>query len=63
VLTGEPSLDRVVPVAATSEYLQLIRGARLERLPRTGHLGSVTRPELFCAMVKAFLDGTVDAAA
>jgi pimeloyl-ACP methyl ester carboxylesterase len=50
-------------VAATSEYLQLIRGARLERLPRTGHLGSVTRPELFCAMVKAFLDGTVDAAA
>jgi pimeloyl-ACP methyl ester carboxylesterase len=63
VLTGEPSLDRVVPVATTTEYVDLIRGARLERLPRTGHLGSVTRPELFRAAVKAFLDGTVDAAA
>jgi pimeloyl-ACP methyl ester carboxylesterase len=63
VLTGEPSLDRVVPVATTSEYVNLIRGARLERLPGTGHLGSVTRPELFRATIKAFLDGTVDAAA
>jgi pimeloyl-ACP methyl ester carboxylesterase len=63
IVTGEPSLDRVVPVDATSEYLRLIRGARLERLPHTGHLGCVTRPELFEATVKAFLDGQIDAAA
>ena len=63
VVTGEPALDRVVPVAATTEYLRLIRGARLERLPDTGHLGCVTRPELFEATVKAFLDGQIDAAA
>ena len=44
VVTGEPALDRVVPVAGTLEYLQLIPGARHVTLERTGHLGVVSRP-------------------
>ena len=40
IVTGEPALDWVVPVNNTTEYLQLIRGARhvvLERYRPSGH--------------------------
>ncbi len=47
ILTGEPALDRVVPVESTLDYLTAISHARHAVLPRTGHLGLVTRPEAF----------------
>lgn len=53
VLTGEQGLDRVVPVASTREYLDAIPGARGAVLERTGHLGCVTRPREFAAMVRS----------
>jgi 3-oxoadipate enol-lactonase len=43
VVTGEPKLDRVVPVASTLEYLELIPHARHALLPDTGHIGIVTK--------------------
>jgi 2-hydroxymuconate-semialdehyde hydrolase/2-hydroxy-6-oxo-octa-2,4-dienoate hydrolase len=55
VITGEPDLDRVVPVASSLEYLQLIGGARHQVLERTGHLGLLLRPDEFAAMVTEFL--------
>jgi pimeloyl-ACP methyl ester carboxylesterase len=55
VLTGEPELDVVVPVRATREYLHLIPDARLERVERTGHLGLITRPDVFTALVAPFV--------
>ena len=55
VITGEPELDRVVPVASTREYVTLIRGARYEMMPRTGHLGSITQPERFAHIVTEFV--------
>jgi pimeloyl-ACP methyl ester carboxylesterase len=55
VLTGEPHLDRVVPVDATLEYTRLIRGARPVTLEGTGHIGLVTRPDRFAAIVGAFV--------
>ena len=55
VLTGEPTLDYVVPVGGTSAYTKLIRGARVEVIDRTGHLGCVTRPEVFAAIVADFV--------
>jgi pimeloyl-ACP methyl ester carboxylesterase len=55
VITGEPRLDRVVPVAGTREYASAIRGARSAVLPRTGHIGSVTRPEEFAEAVWRFV--------
>lgn len=54
VVTGEPGLDLVVPVASTLEYLALIRQATAERLVRSGHLGLVTRPESWAALVGTF---------
>jgi pimeloyl-ACP methyl ester carboxylesterase len=54
VVTGEAELDRVVPVRATREYLTLIPHARLERVERTGHLGFITRPDVFSELVAPF---------
>lgn len=55
VVTGEPALDRVVPVSSSLEYLQLIAGARYAPLARTGHLGLVTRPEAYAAILAGFV--------
>ena len=63
IVTGEPELDRVVPVASTSAYARLIPGADLVQLNRAGHLGCLTRPREFTAIVKKFLDERHHAAA
>ena len=55
VITGERDLDRVVPVEGTREYLRLIAGARTATIERTGHLGTVTRPDAFAMLVQGFL--------
>jgi pimeloyl-ACP methyl ester carboxylesterase len=57
VITGEPDLDRVVPVGATLEYQTLIRGARHMTLERTGHLGVISRPHELAALVTQFVEG------
>jgi pimeloyl-ACP methyl ester carboxylesterase len=51
VVTGEPGLDRVVPVEGTREYLRLIPGSVGATLERTGHIGLITRPEAFAEIV------------
>ena len=56
VITGEPGLDRVVPVAATREYARLWPHAQVEVIEHTGHLGLITRPEHFSALVVAFAE-------
>lgn len=74
IVHGEPQLDRVVEVGGTSEYLRLIPRAQAAVIPRTGHLGSITRPREFLEIVGAFVqvartvqpigrDGAPDAAA
>jgi pimeloyl-ACP methyl ester carboxylesterase len=55
VLTGDPMLDRVVPVRATREYARLIPHARVITLERTGHLGLITRPQVFAGIVAPFV--------
>ena len=55
VVTGERHLDHVVPVEGSSEYLRLIRNARAIVIERTGHLGSITRPDAFAAIVRDFV--------
>ncbi len=59
VVTGDESLDRVVPVAGTRRYLQAIRGARAATIENTGHIGLVTRPERFAEVVAEFANGCV----
>jgi pimeloyl-ACP methyl ester carboxylesterase len=59
VVTGEPGLDRVVPVQMTREYLQLVPQATSATIPRTGHLGLVTRSEVFADLIADFAGHTV----
>jgi pimeloyl-ACP methyl ester carboxylesterase len=56
VVSGDPALDHVVPTEGTSQYARLIRGARAVRLEGTGHLGSITRPDLFAATLSRFVE-------
>jgi len=63
VLTGEKGLDRVVPVESTREYLRLIPGSIGAELPRTGHIGCVTRAGEWAARVWEFVDGVTAPAA
>ena len=55
VVTGEPGLDRVVPVTGTRSYADRISGARHQTLERTGHIGLVTRPGPFGDIVGRFV--------
>jgi pimeloyl-ACP methyl ester carboxylesterase len=55
VITGQPDLERVVPVRLTLEYLTLWPHAQSATLASTGHLGLVTRPERFAELVMPFV--------
>ena len=59
VVTGEPALDRVVPADGTREYVRAIPGAEHVVLERTGHIGLVTRPERFAAIIGGFAETAV----
>ncbi len=61
VVTGEPGLDRVVPIDVSRRMLARMPAARHVVLNRTGHLGIVTRPRRFVEVVDAWL-GTSDRA-
>jgi pimeloyl-ACP methyl ester carboxylesterase len=51
VITGEPGLDRVVPVDSTRELLSFLPQAEARTLERTGHIGLITRPTAFAELV------------
>lgn len=55
VITGESSLDRVVPIESTRQYLDHIRNSRYQLLERTGHSGSLTQPERLATIVSDFI--------
>jgi pimeloyl-ACP methyl ester carboxylesterase len=55
VVTGERELDHVVPADESSQYARLITGARSVTLERTGHLGTITRPDVFAEIVREFV--------
>lgn len=56
VVTGEPDLDRVVPVESTRRYVNLIPNARYVMVERTGHQGVLTQPQRFAALVSDFVN-------
>jgi pimeloyl-ACP methyl ester carboxylesterase len=55
IITGEHLLDHVVPANGSCAYAQLIPKARAVVLERTGHLGSITRPDAFADLVREFV--------
>jgi pimeloyl-ACP methyl ester carboxylesterase len=61
VVTGEDTLDTVVPPRLTMEYVRRWPHAQHEILPRTGHLGAVTRAGEFAGLVAPFARQAEDA--
>lgn len=57
IVTGEPGLDRVVPVEVTRRYLNEFTAAEHVVLKRTGHIGLVTRPDAFAGVLERFVHG------
>lgn len=57
VITGDGALDQVVRITSTHDYLSLIPGSTAATLDHTGHIGLVTRPAAFAALVEEFLHG------
>lgn len=57
IVTGEPGLDRVVPVEVTRRYLEDFEAAQHVVLKHTGHIGLVTRPNAFAGVIGRFVDG------
>ena len=57
-ITGEPGLDRTVPVQLTRRYVDCLPGTEHVVLDRTGHLGTVTRPVEFASIVSSFVSRT-----
>jgi len=56
IVTGEPALDRVVPVESTRRYADLIPNARLVVMENTGHQAVLTQPRRFAAVVSNFIN-------
>ncbi len=56
VVTGEPGLDRIVPVDVTRRYLEDFEAAQHVVLKHTGHIGVVTRPDAFAGVLGRFVD-------
>jgi 3-oxoadipate enol-lactonase len=57
-ITGEPGLDRTVPVQLTRRYVDCLPGTEHVVLDRTGHMGTVTRPVEFASLVSSFVSRT-----
>jgi pimeloyl-ACP methyl ester carboxylesterase len=55
VVTGEHSLDHVVSADGSADYAKLIQGASRRVIEQTGHLGSITRPDIFARIVGEFV--------
>lgn len=54
VITGERELDRVVKYDESLDYVSKIEGARFQLLENTGHLGIISAPNRFAAIVSRF---------
>lgn len=57
LITGEPDLDRVVPVDVTRRYLDEFDTAEHVVLQQTGHIGLITKPEAWAAVFERFVNG------
>jgi 3-oxoadipate enol-lactonase len=55
VIAGERELDKVVKFDDAMEYTRRIPGAEFRLFDRTGHLGTMSAPDRFAAIVSTFL--------
>ena len=54
IVTGEPSLDQIVPVESTLELVDAIAEAEPATLANTGHIGFASRPKAFANILASF---------
>ena len=57
IVTGEPGLDRIVPVDVSRRYLSDFERVEHIVMKGTGHLGLVTRPDEFAGVLQRFVNG------
>jgi pimeloyl-ACP methyl ester carboxylesterase len=55
IVSGERDLDHVVAYEDTMDYLTVIRGSSLQIFEKTGHLGIISAPDRFAAIVSRFV--------
>ena len=60
IVVGDTTRDRVVPVSRTLEYTTLIPQAQTVKIPRSGHLGCMTQPDVFADLVVTFVRAHTD---
>jgi pimeloyl-ACP methyl ester carboxylesterase len=58
VVTGEPGIERVVPVESTKQYLAYIPHSRYEMIPNAGHTVSLIHPECLARITSEFVNGS-----
>ena len=56
VVTGENQFDHVVPLSNSLEYIDSITNAHHVEIPGTGHIGLVTKPNLFAKITSDFVE-------
>ena len=55
VVTGEE--DTLIPPAESEKMAKAVKGAKLVKVPRAGHLPNLENPDAFNAALTAFVDG------
>jgi pimeloyl-ACP methyl ester carboxylesterase len=55
LITGEPGLDKVIDLRQSADWTTLIPGTRHVTIPRTGHIGLVSKPAEFADLVCGFM--------
>ena len=58
ILTGEPGLDRVVPVESTKQYLAYVPNSRYEMIDNAGHTVSLIQPERLARVISEFINAS-----
>ena len=58
ILTGEPGIDRVVPVESTKQYLAYIPNSRYEMIDNAGHTVTLIQPERLARVISEFINAS-----
>jgi pimeloyl-ACP methyl ester carboxylesterase len=58
VVTGEPGIERVVPVESTKQYLAYIPNSRYEMIDKAGHTVSLIHPERLARVTSEFINAS-----
>ena len=56
IVTGEPGIERVVPVESTKRYLAYIPNSRYEMIENAGHTVSLIHPERLARITSEFIN-------